>query len=271
MRKSLRLRMRSNIFSLGMLASVTAGIVLLMWFSVNTNLRLRKIIGSVPLFDTDEYFLNAIYNSHAMSGFDLFAPILAVLPASTLFCGDYNSGYIKAILIRADRKQYIRETVLCSTIAGGLGVFLPSLITSILFIISGKSLSAANLMPGETTLLDGTIFERVQFVWGGGLVVVILLALAFLFGAVWSNVGLCVSAFSPNRYLALSAPFAIYFGLHLFCYRVDSLLMFSPVNMLMPFVDFLPNISYLFIYQGVLLTTSIVLFCVVADRRLSDV
>ena len=60
-----------------MLASVTTGVVLLMWFSVNTNLRLWQIIGPVPLFDTDEYFLNSIYNSHAMSGFDLFAPILA--------------------------------------------------------------------------------------------------------------------------------------------------------------------------------------------------
>lgn len=271
MKKSLRLRLRSSVFSMGMLASATAGVVLLMWFSVNTRLRLRQIIGPVPLFDTDEYFLNSIYNSHAMSGFDLFAPILAVLPASTLFCGDYNSGYIKAILVRADRKRYMRETVLCSTVAGGLGVFLPSLITSILFIVGGRPLLEANLTPGEMTLLDGTPFAEMQFIWNGGLVVVILLILAFLFGAVWSNVGLCISAFAPNRYVTLAAPFAIYFGLHLFCYRVGSLLMFSPVNMLMPFVDFLPNIPYLFIYQGVLLTASIVLFYIAADRRLSDV
>ena len=271
MKKSLRLRLRSSVFSLGMLASVTAGVVLLMWFSMNTRLRLRQIIGPVPLLDTDEYFLNSIYNSHAMSGFDLFAPILAVLPASTLFCGDYNSGYIKAILVRADRKRYLRETLICSTIAGGLGVFLPSLITSILFIISGRPMLEANLMPGETTLLDGTLFESIQFVWSGGLVVVILLALAFLFGAVWSNIGLCVSVFSPNRYVALAAPFAVYFGLHLFCYRVGSLLMFSPVNMLMPFVDFLPNIPYLFVYQGVLLTASILLFYIAAYRRLINV
>lgn len=107
--------------------------------------------------------------------------------------------------------------------------------------------------------------------WGGGLVVMFLLALAFLFGAVWSNVGLCVSAFSPNRYVALAAPFAVYFGLHLFCYRVGSLLMFSPVNMLMPFVDFLPNIPYLFVYQGVLLAAAIGLFHAAARRRLNDV
>ena len=271
MKRSLYLRLRSAVFSPGMLASVMAGVILLMWFSVNTRLNMRRIIGPVPLFDTDEYFLNSIYNSHAMSGFDLFAPILAVLPASTLFCGDYNSGYVKEILLRTDRKRYMRETVICSTIAGGLGVFLPSLITSAVFIAGGRPMLQENLMPGEVTLLDGTPFAGMQFIWNGGLVVVILLVLAFLFGAVWSNIGLCISAFSPNRYVSLAAPFAVYYGLHLFCYRMGSLIVFSPVNTLMPMVDFLPGIGYLFIYQGILLTVSIVLFHEAAGRRLRDV
>jgi len=54
-------------------------------------------------------FLNEIFVTDATSGFGLFAPILAVLPATTLFCDDYNSGYIKPILSRIEKKRYIKE------------------------------------------------------------------------------------------------------------------------------------------------------------------
>lgn len=70
-------------------------------------------------------FLDSIFRANDLGGFGIFATILAVLPASTLFCEDYNSGYCKAILCRVERKRYLQETLLCSGISGGLAVFLP--------------------------------------------------------------------------------------------------------------------------------------------------
>lgn len=64
---------------------------------------------------------------------------------------------------------------------------------------------------GYQTFLDEGIFANIQFIWGGLLVVFLLLLLSFLFGAVWSNIGLCISAFIPNKYIALATPFALYF------------------------------------------------------------
>ena len=101
--------------------------------------------------------------------------------------------------------------------------------------------------------------------------VILLLVLAFLFGAVWSNVGLCISAFIPNRYIALAAPFALYFVTHLIFYRIGFLLVLSPVNMLMPATTFIPNISYPFIYQAVLFVVVVLIFDRSIRGRLNDV
>lgn len=122
-----------------------------------------------------------------------------------------------------------------------------------------------------STVFDETVFSKLQFVWGGLLLVILLLLLSFLFGAIWSNIGLCISAMIPNRYIALAAPFAIYFATHLIFYRIGFLLVLSPVNMLMPAATFIPNMAYPFVYQTVL-------FCIVdlachkaMERRLNDV
>jgi hypothetical protein len=86
-----------------MLVSICIGIFLLTWNHVFNLVIYNLSVGSLSFKEMGSIFLDDIYNSHARSGFDLFAPILAVLPATTLFCEDYNSGYIKSILSRAEK------------------------------------------------------------------------------------------------------------------------------------------------------------------------
>ncbi len=254
-----------------MLISVCVGVLLLSWHMIANYIFYILYVGPVSLNEMGSMFLNEIYSSHARTGFDLFAPILAVLPASTLFCDDYSSGYLKSILGRVDQNRYIRETVICSSISGGLAVFLPSLITSVFYIIIGSPNTPEMLSQGQTTFLDESIFASIQFVWGGGLVVLLLLVLAFLFGALWANVGLWVSSVIPNRYMTLAGPFVLYFALHLIFYRVGFLLVLSPVSMLMPVVTFISNLAYPFVYQILLSFLVISLFKGKVGRRIADV
>ena len=254
-----------------MLASVSVGVFLLTWHIFFNLIIYNLSVGPLTLNEMGSMFLNDIYNSHARSGFDLFAPILAVLPSSTLFCDDYTSGYIKPILGRVDKKRYMRETVICSSIAGGLAVFLPSFVTSIFYMSIGVPNSPELLLQGQTTFLDESIFSDIQFIWGGGLVIILLLVLAFLFGSLWSNVGLYVSSVFPNRYITLASPFILYFALHLIFYRLDFLLFLSPVTMLMPVVTFIRNLAYPFIYQIVLTLLVVTLFKRNVERRIADV
>lgn len=271
MSKSLQVRLKAAVLSPAMLISVCIGVFMLTWQHIFNLIIYNLSIGPVTLKEMGAIYLDDIYGSHALSGFDLFAPILAVLPATTLFCEDYNSGYIKSILNRVEKKRYIQEIAICSSVSGGFAVFLPSLITSIFYIVNGKPNTPENAGINYFTVFDETVYSKLQFVWGGLLMVILLLVLAFLFGAVWSNVGLCISAFIPNRYIALAAPFALYFVTHLIFYRIGFLLVLSPVNMLMPATTFIPNISYPFIYQAVLFVVVVLIFDRSIRGRLNDV
>ena len=271
MSKSLAIRIRTSVFSIRMLASVFIGVVMLTWYFMKNLILYNIHIGSLSIFELHDIYLNSIFDSHARSGFDLFAPILAVLPASTVYCDDYSSGYIRNILIRQRRNIYARETFICSTVAGGLSIFLPCLISSLFYILVGEPNLKQNLIVNSASLLSETIFSELQFVWGGLLVVFFLLFLAFLFGAVWSNFGLCISIYAPNRYIALASPFAIYFALHLLLYRTHTFLLFSPVNMLMADAAFIPNLLFPVAYQVTLLLSELVVFLSSIYGRLQDV
>lgn len=267
MSKSFCMRLRQTVFSWSMLACVLVGMVMLMWFSVTNWLQYNRYIGDISFSEMCGNFLESIFNSHARSGYNLFAPVFAVLPASTLFCDDYNSGYLKSILIRANKNKYICETILCASIAGGLAVMLPDLIASVVFWVYGQP----NLPTQYGTFVDESVFAEIQYVWDGRLVALLWLLSAFLCGAVWGTAGLCISAYLPNRYVALAAPFAIYYGAHLLLYRTGSLVVLSPVNMVQPIAAFLPNLAYPYLYHTILLTAIVVIYCGAVRRRLANV
>lgn len=271
MKKSLSIRLHSSICSKRMLITVSGGSLILIWYFLKNFILYNIYIEPISLFSIGDFYLNCIFESHARSGFDLFAPALAVMPAATLFCDDYNCGYIKNILVREKRVQYIQEVFICSTAAGGLAVALPCCLTSFFFMLIGQPNTKIDIVGGISSLLGETIFADIQFIGGGIVVVLILLVYAFLFGAVWSDIGLCISAFSPNRYITLAAPFAIYFSLHLILYRTHTFLQFSPANMLMANATFIPNIAFPIVYEMFLLLGSLYLFKSRINRRLRNV
>ncbi len=273
MSRSLCKRVKLSIFSPAMAVSVCVGMWFLMWSRVANLISYNASYDAALTFrDIGSIFLDDIAVSHSLSGYDLFAPILAVLPAAALFCEDYNSGYIRSILNRVEKRRYIRETLLCSSIAGGLAVFLPCFLSGLFYLINGKPDTLENVNRwGYSTSFDETVYAQMQYIWGGLLLALMLLLLAFLFGAIWSNAGLLVSVLFPNKYLALAAPFALYFSIHLIFYRLGFLLVLSPVNMLMPNAAFIPFILYPLLYEALLFTLVCVLFSVLIRRRLWDV
>lgn len=254
-----------------MFASIGIGLFLLMWYSVYYWILYGISYGWIPFSTICSTYLDEISKANDLGGFGLFAAILAVLPASTLFCEDYNSGYCKAILCRIERKRYLQETILCSGISGGLAIFIPTLISDLILIANGKSNTVENMGINYFTVFDETVYREIQFIWGGLFLVLFLLLLAFLFGASWSMVGLCISALLPNRYIALAAPFALYFGSHLILYRMGDPLLFSPVNILMPATDFIPFPSFPLLYQAGMLIIVSFLSWKLLKRRLWDV
>ena len=266
MSKSLVKRLKTSIFGIGMTASIVIGTIMLLWRDIINNINYISKFGSIEL---GGMFLENFDFAVSHSTFSIFAPILAALPSAIMFCEDYNSGYIRNILVKKKKKEYIKETLICSTVSGGLAIFIPMFILMLYCLITGElNVQGASQFD---TLLSGTIFDNIQYIWNGLFVAIVFLILAFLFGAVWSNFSLMVSSIKPNRYVSLVAPFSIYYFLHLIFYRMGDLVIFSPLTMLLPTVVFLPNMFYPCIYQIVILVGASVVFSILAKRRLKDV
>lgn len=267
MSKSLSLRIRQTMLNWRLLLTTLVGLIILIWYSVANWIQINRFLGEVSYGNVCGDFLTALYEAHARTGFSLFAPVFAVIPSVTLFCDEYNSGYIKSILLRTDSKNYIRERVLISSISGGFAVFLPEYICGTIFALSGHTHQPSQY----SSFLDGTIFDSFQYIGDGFLVFALFMCFAFLFGAVWSNIGMCFSAYIPNRYVALAAPFALYYGIHLLLNRSVYFAMYSPVNMVQPTSPLLGNIAFPIAYQLLLLSVAILLFARKVKWRIENV
>ena len=263
MHRSLHLQLKRELFSFPMFISIVIGLVFL----------LHPLC--IPLFMSIKYaspfdYVFIFYTPHSGGVFDLFAPALAVLPAATVFCDDYNSGYIKSITMRTTKKKYIAERLLCNSIAGGFALAIPVLFIFAISLIFGEPYLRSSIPDGFSTFYADTVFENIQFVWGGLLVSVIVIALTFLFGMVWASIGLCVSAFLTNRYIALAFPIILYYSINILFSRLG-FTMLSPVNTIMPNAYMTPSLVYVLVFQFILLFTSAILFVFGVNRRLKNV
>ncbi len=217
------------------------------------------------IFVLPQSYLYYIGGVHTFGTFDLFAPIIATMPCATTFYNDFGTGYCKLILPRTSRIKYLLSKISICGITGGLAIFIPNLVLYIYLWIFGKPhLSDTYIM------LENSIFENIEFANNGLNVMLILLLLSFLFGTVWSLVGLAASAFFPNKYVSFVAPFMIYFALSTALSLTDESLVFSPMNMLYPNYSQIPSIIFCFIYQLVLIIVSATTFLICAYRRLKN-
>ena len=124
------MRIKNTLFSPFMVVSVLLGLLFLLRGKVLSVISYNcRYNAHLSFKDVGDMFLQDIHTAHVISGYDVFAPIFAVLPSATIFCDDFNSGYIKWILNRSSRKRYIKEIMLCSSVGGSLAIFLPSLLS----------------------------------------------------------------------------------------------------------------------------------------------
>lgn len=254
------LQLKNCIFSRAMILSIIVGTAMLV---------LPANLESIVKSQEKLTYLHLIYTSHFNGSFNFFAPLLVVLPASGIFCDELNSGFVKFILTRTTIVKYIWGKIALCVISGGIACAVPTLILSVLAMIAGKPYILADVPATFSTLFEKTIFENIQFVGGGVLVLAFLLLFAFLFGAAWSCVGLCISSIFANRYITFALPFVLYFAFSILLYNIEGALKYSPLNMIFPTVSVIPSISFVISYLLTICITSIFLFTIMASRRLT--
>lgn len=152
--------------------------------------------------------LSLIANPMAISGFTPFAGMFPALPNGLQFVKEYNSGYIRFLLVREGKEKYIKKRILCTFISGGISIACSFGVIFLLAIIYG--LPVTDKMKIYLSFYQGSIWWPIITVGGGRLVLLLKIFLAFLFGAVWSMVCLMFSIITINQYVSFVLTFVIY-------------------------------------------------------------
>ena len=253
--KQILLGLKRYIFSPLFAVAVIAALALMIY----------PIFGNLTrIFDHPQPYLYYINGIHTFGTFDLFAPAIAAIPCGAAFYNDYGSGFCKFILPRTSKIKYLLAKAFTCGITGGLALFLPN------FLLFGFILLFGNPHSSELNLLQGSVLGSIEHANNGVNVMLVLLLLAFLFGAGWALVGLAVSAFIPNKFAAAASPFMIYFALSTALSLDDNCFIFSPMNMLYPNALAIPSITFCVIYLLVLIVVSAAIFILRAYRRLKN-
>lgn len=171
----------------------------------------------------------------------ILATVIAVLPFADSLISDRSSGYVSFILSRASFKKYIKSKFFANLLAGGLGLSIPLVIIYIIINIFYPRGFLPVPEPGEFwsgsispyAALPGPMgnFYRVK----PDLYVFFLIVLFFIFGAVYATLGLALSLFVHNRYVALATPF-ILSQIASFLFDVFGKSQLATISTLIPFV-----------------------------------
>lgn len=101
----LRKDVKSQLFSTGMLISLLLGLVLLVEPQYQYFLYFAR-------WDNKADYINFFFSSLALGGYLIFTPIITVMPGVFRFCDEYNSGYLRFMLVRSKsrKKIYVLKT-----------------------------------------------------------------------------------------------------------------------------------------------------------------
>lgn len=180
-----------------------------------------------------------------LSDYTPFAAIFCVLPFTDSFCDDYASGYVHAITLRIGPKEYARQRFVSNALIGGI---TQGVIVAITLSVCYLGADTPDTLE-SIAFMQGTPWYELDLLlrFHGTLFFTLRVLLAFLFGALWASVGLCVSAFSANRYITLVVPFVLYQLL----WRLIDIPLFNPVEALGG--NSVPSLLLMVVYQFALI------------------
>lgn len=148
------------------------------------------------------------FNAFSFGGVfvDYFACMLSALPFAANYSNEYLGGIRIYKITRCGRKTYARSKMIVAALSGGAvmvlgGSLFVLILATYLPLVTPNKLLESQWIPYYSALATGNGFSYF----------VIVLYIMFLSGWLWASVGMCVSAFMPNPYVAVCAPMIIDF------------------------------------------------------------
>lgn len=177
-----------------------------------------------------------------------FAPILVCLPFSDSYLDDVNSGMQKYLYTKITPIKYGVIKLFVNGLLGGFVLLIGSFLSFLIFLSRGiHVVKNANILSG---LAD--IYTKSPF----GYIFLIMFCM-FIFGIVFSTLGLSISTIIKNKYVSMIFPLMFYMILSVFLEGVINWL--SP-SRLMLLRD--GHIFTIFLYDFILFVIGVVIFLI---------
>lgn len=150
------------------------------------------------------YVFNSLSFGGVFTGY--FSTTMAAIPFATDYCWELGDGMCTYKISRCGRHTYVRSKFLVAAALGGLTMSLGELVFILILsthlpIVTQEKILESQWIPFFHSLTIG----------GGVPYLAIVLYLSFLSGALWSSIGLWISAFFSSSYVAVCAPFIFRF------------------------------------------------------------
>ncbi len=161
--------------------------------------------------------------------FYFILPVIAVLPYGDSFYRDIQTGYIKNIFIRVERKKYLKAKLAAVYLTGMTTVMFPLVLN---LLLSAVTLPA--LVPAPST---GFFFIFDQNMWSELFLThpwiynIIYILLDGLFGGLFACIALAGTLYVSGRFVATILPFTVQITVYVIAMNFPEL---SPVGFLSP-------------------------------------
>lgn len=187
----------------------------------------------------DAYFFNIALH---FGYFIWAAPLICAFAGSGAYCNAYEAGFYRQQLVRGGYEKSCLSIWFGGTFSGGLALVGGVLLFTLFQIIVFEPCQDAMVMAAF-----GGWLPLLSAKHGGLWYMLAHVGLAFLFGTVWSGVGIVLSVFQPNRYVCYFSPFVL-----CMCAALVLPSRFQPLEMLVQMRWETFNFPQLLLYQGLL-------------------
>ena len=140
--------------------------------------------------------------------FYMILPILAAFPCGDSFFQDLNTGYIKNLYTRTEKKYYCLSKFAATFLSGGVAISIPLLLSLLITMLIVPS------FPPDPSAVIFNIFEEQMwsniFLYHPYIYVLLYILLDFIFGGLFAILPFFFSMMINNRYVLILSPFVLY-------------------------------------------------------------
>jgi len=134
--------------------------------------------------------------------------LICAVASSHSFADDFESKYFNFTVARIGKNKYVAAKFLAVAIAGGLVLAIGETLF-ILILRTRLPLVAENSSALQSLTSTSAFLAKLLEDGHNVLFFALTVMISFLYGALWSAVGLATSAFIPNKFIAAFSPYII--------------------------------------------------------------